>query len=254
MTPTERLDYISGCNKSFNGIICTQPTLKKICKEVGYDAYSKYLYLLSIDVDDFIEINGLQDLYNKLSDDDKESLYLFDLLKAEPHWRIMLIEALNFFICGDVIYDDNKKQINIIYNDKSFLLTKDIYEDLRYFIMTCACLKVEDKRPKKFYNETARKAYEMLMAKRKKQRKKKTKNGEDPNYQLWNMIGALSSKHPSYNLINIWDLTIYQLYDQFSRIQGQVQFDIYSCRWAVWGKDTFDYSLWFKQNQNDQSI
>ena len=254
MTPTERLDYISGCNKSFNGIICTQPTLKKICKEVGYDAYSKYLYLLSIDVDDFIEVNGLQDLYNKLSDEDKHILYLFDLLKTEPNWRLMLIESLSFFIDGDVIYNDKDKQIYVVYEKSSHIITNDIYEDLRYFIMTGACLKIEDKRPKKFYNETARKAYEMLMAKRKKQKKKKTKDGTDQNYQLWNMIGALSAKHPSYNLINIWDLTIYQLYDQFSRIQGQVQFDIYSCRWAVWGKDSFDYSLWFKQNQNDQSI
>ena len=55
------------------------------------------------------------------------------------------------------------------------------------------------------------------MKHREEMRKKPQK--VDPSFSLWNIIGAVTSRHPSLNLTNIWQLTVYQLYDQFARIR-----------------------------------
>jgi hypothetical protein len=65
--------------------------------------------------------------------------------------------------------------------------------------------------------------------------------------ELPNLVAAVSAKHNSYNLFNIWGLTVYQLYDQFARIDIGVQLDIYGTRWAAWGQDAFDTGIWFKR-------
>ena len=85
---------------------------------------------------------------------------------------------------------------------------------------------------------------------REEMRKKPQK--VDPSFSLWNIIGAVTSRHPSLNLTNIWQMTVYQLYDQFARVRDQVAFDVYSTRWAVWGKDKLDQSLWFKQERDNK--
>ncbi len=63
---------------------------------------------------------------------------------------------------------------------------------------------------------------------------------------LANIISALSIQHNSYNMTNIWSLTVYQLYDQFFRLNIKTQVDINSMRWAAYGTEAFDYNLWFK--------
>ena len=35
-------------------------------------------------------------------------------------------------------------------------------------------------------------------------------------------------------------------------VREQVAFDVYSARWAVWGKDKLDQSLWFKQERDNK--
>lgn len=80
---------------------------------------------------------------------------------------------------------------------------------------------------------------------------RKAKN-QDGNIDLLNLISAVSARGCGYTLFDIWDLTVYQLYDQFARMNVNVQMDIYSSRWAAWGRDDFDVSLWFKNLQSKE--
>ena len=59
------------------------------------------------------------------------------------------------------------------------------------------------------------------------------------------MVSALAVQHNSLNLSNIWDLTVYQLYDQFFRQNNKNQLDIHAMNYAGWGGE-FDPTSWFR--------
>ena len=108
---------------------------------------------------------------------------------------------------------------------RSGVLEKESYDQAREFIMRSACLEYKTKQSElRFYNKRAKEAWERLMKYREEMRKKPQK--VDPSFSLWNIIGAVTSRHPSLNLTNIWQLTVYQLYDQFARVRDQVAFDV----------------------------
>lgn len=92
------------------------------------------------------------------------------------------------------------------------------------------------------------------MEKLKKGREEKAKQTKaDKNMELGNIISAIANKSQSLNILNIWDLTIFQLWDCFSRLSNNNMYDIQSMSVAAWGdKDNhFDATAWFKRIDND---
>lgn len=249
----DKTALISGAPMRFGGILFRQPTLAQIYQDpdVGKTAYETYLYVIGMDVEQFLEATGLSDTYLSIDKEIREQIGVFDLLMAGGSLRELLLEALSFFIVGDIVYDPRSNTIQVHEGDTSRVLTKEVYDQCREFIMRSACM--EFKTPKSelhFYNKRAKEAWERLMKHKEEERRKPQK--VDPSYSIWNVIGAVAARHPSLNLTNIWQLTVYQLYDQFARLRGQVSFDIWSTRWAAWGKDKFDHALWFKQEQENK--
>ena len=243
---------ISGAPYRVGDIFCRQPTLGDIYKDknVGHDVYLSYLYVISMTVDRFLETTGMTDTFSGLSPEEQSSITIWDLLTFQPSWRSLTLEALNFFVDGEVVQDSTSGSIAVRTDDeKAVPITAELYEEMRRGILQCAGIHVEEAKPKGFYNNAARKLYEKSLALKKSRGSSKSK--ADANYDAWNIIGAVSARHPSYNLLNIWGLTVYQLYDQFARMQDGVQFDGVVCRWAVWGKDKFDFSAWFKKGPAD---
>ena len=74
-----------------------------------------------------------------------------------------------------------------------------------------------------------------------------TQKKEDKKLELANLISALASHSMSLNMSNIWNLTIYQLYDQFERQQIEDSYRSSLRSVSIWGdKDNkFDNTLWF---------
>ena len=70
----------------------------------------------------------------------------------------------------------------------------------------------------------------------------------DKNMELGNIISAVANKSHSLHIMNIWDLTIFQLWDCFSRLSNNSIYDIQSMSVAAWGdKDNhFDPTAWFQ--------
>lgn len=244
---------MSGSPLRIGGILFRQPDLGQIYRnpDIGSSVYESYLYVIGLDVEQFLQITGLTDIYMGLDAELREQIGIFDLLSTEPHWRELLINALSFFAVGTVYYDQDTHELLVAEGENHLVLTKEIYGKAREFIMRSACMKYKEQANElRFYNNRAKEAWERLMKHKEEMRKKPQKT--DPSYSIWNVIGAVTTKHPSINLINVWKLTPYQLYDQFARIRDLVSFDVFSTRWAVWGKDKFDYALWFKQDQDNK--
>ena len=90
----------------------------------------------------------------------------------------------------------------------------------------------------------------MIIKKLQKGRAEKAKQTKaDKNMELGNIISAVANKSQSLNIINIWDLTVYQLWDCFSRLSNNSIYDIQSMSVAAWGnKDNYcDATAWFKR-------
>ena len=66
--------------------------------------------------------------------------------------------------------------------------------------------------------------------------------------ELGNIISAVANFHPSLNEYNIWNLTVYQLWDSFYKLINNNIYTIQSTSVAVWGdKDKqFNINEWYK--------
>ena len=71
--------------------------------------------------------------------------------------------------------------------------------------------------------------------------------------ELGNIISAVANKSHSLNILNIWDLTVFQVWDCFSRLSNNSIYDIQSMSVAAWGNkdNAFDISAWFKRMDTD---
>ena len=92
-----------------------------------------------------------------------------------------------------------------------------------------------------------------LMKKIQKGRAESKKNTQtDENMELGNIISAVANKGNGLNILNIWDITIFQLWDCFMRLSNNNIYDIQSMSVAAWGnKDKyFDFTSWYKRIYN----
>lgn len=213
-----------------------QPTLGEIAA-VGYDLYQGYISTFLVKKSELLKSLGVED------GPEYDPYSLWDLMLAIPELRANLLAALEFFVVGDVSVENGN-----ICVDGQPLSNMDLH-DIAAAVAKISCIEMDDESQHVFASEKARRLWEKMQKGRAELRKAKNADG---NIDLLNLISAVSARGCGYTLLNIWDLTVYQLYDQFARINVGVQMDIYSSRWAAWGKDDFDVSLWFKNLQSKE--
>ena len=240
MSDISELDLISNANISYKGI-CTlhPPTLDEI-RKIGIEKYYFYLRVILIDLDTYLDTLKIRDSYNKLDDATKSQCSIFDFLIGMQDTRDSLQEALSFFIVEKLQYDSVSKAFLLIEKDSNNLtgaIDRNNFEEIKDAICQLSCMNrgaAQNKKPK---NKMA----EKILAKIKKGREELAKaNKEDVNKNIPNLISAIVTYHNSYNYENVWSLTVYQLYDLFSRLNMKKQLDM--AMMAAFSKD-FDYGI-----------
>lgn len=241
-----KLALILGRNIPIPGL-CTVKQIKlvDISDPELFDKYHQYLSIISYNTDDVVDLYGAREEYEKLSYDSRARIDAFSLLISVDFFRAILGEALQFFIEESIAFDQGiggffvcsgKKKISII--------NSETYKDVRDLILKSNFIKAEKAENEcVFANNKAR----AIFAKLKKGRKAKKETGE--SLSVADIVSSVSVQSNSYNLFNIRNLTIYQLYDQFYRLDTKTQIDVCSLKWAAWGTEPFDFSLWYKNKQ-----
>ena len=226
----DNYSMISGSPLKYEDM-CTvrQPTLGDI-RDIGYDTYQQIISTMLMTKDSILKVLGVDKKQ-------AEEISFYGLVCAIPEIRALLTQALSFFVLEPISWDADGLTIN------GQVASEFDMDSIRAMALDISNVKNDDVVPRKFASEKARQIWEKLNKGRESLRKAKK---EDVNMELANLIGAVSAQPCGYTLLNIWDLTVCQLYDQFARINVCVQLDIYGTRWAAWGKDDFDTSLWFK--------
>lgn len=264
-----KLDY--GTQISFEPIKLSigtiiKPTLKQISK-ISFEKFELYELLLKTTPESIytklLKDNGGLEYWDSLDEKSKDNMIIFDVIINDEKIRMLYIEMLNFFFQETVIFRESyllvlNKDVKdldmnkITTNDVCGVISKESLPQLFSVIQQiCGIYNEEDDIDNMKFKNEFQKQYILKML--KAQKKNESKKKADINLSVPNIISALTCIHPSINYTNIWDMTIFQLYDTFNRIQQNKMYDIDSTRVSVWGdeKKTFDFGLWYKNNYDN---
>lgn len=227
------------------GII--SPTLKEI-SSIGINTYQYYLSVMNMDLKSYFTMMNRPDLYEAFSNEEKSQLNLFDLLIRNEQSALLLKDILNFFIKETVVYSPINRCLSVMDNEKIIgIITKEVYPQVCDLICQRNCVKSAQNED--MSKTKSKKALEIMEKLQKGRAEKAKQNNEDKNMELGNIISAVAGKSHSINLLNIWDLTVFQIQDYFLRLSNNSIYDIQSMSVAAWGNknNSFDATAWFKR-------
>lgn len=240
----EKSDLISGEDIQVAMCHVRQIKLRDIKGSSMYKIYNKMIGTLSIGLNDIISADRAAELRSEVGD---AAVNVLDLMLLIPALQRDLIDALTFFLRERVVCDEVHQTV-LIFDQKECIgrLTPEIYEDICSVVMQANYMSDESLSPKKFRSKKAQATYEKI------QRLRPKKSNPNASFEIYNIISQVSAKSHTYNLLNIWDLTVYQLYDQFTSIRTNHIIDSSMLKWAAWGDESPDFDLWFKIKENNQ--
>lgn len=250
-----------------NGMSIRSPLLKEISK-LTFPVYQFYLGILLLDIESYyngLDQNPLKDdskygkqekeliqkirnEYESLTDEEKEWVQPIDIISFDPILLNNVEEALSFFLDCKVCYSyEHQAFIHVEHKKIAHTLPKSLYTEITDLILQRNGITrhiVSQEKPK-FKSKLAEKLY--YRTKQAEKKREKSRN-TDRDMDLPNIISAVAARHHSLNILNIWDITVYQLYDQFQRLQNNTLYDIQSMSVAAWGdeKNNFDAAQWYK--------
>lgn len=223
------------------------PTLREI-SSLGYNTYRHYLAVLSLDLDSYLSMTGMSELYALLSEEEKTKMTLFDLLLSSPPSCALIQNMLDFFMEGTVTFSESQHAFLVCADDgQTGLITRENYLTVCDLIGQRNYLK--PRRGEDLSKVKSKKALEIMKKLQKGRAEKEKLAKADQNMELGNIISAVANRSQSLHILNIWDLTVYQLWDCFARLSGNNLYNIQSMSVAAWGdkNHSFDASAWFKK-------
>ena len=250
------------------------PTINEI-KKITYSVYLTYIDYLIMDIPSYFSmleknienypnnqeikdtVSQLKNDYIELSEEDKSKLSILDIIKNDEYFIQILSLAFNFFFVEDVIFNhenacfylydgtvddsDEKVPTGIIFSGNYTAVTDLILSRVN------VKRKNNEENKMKFKNKKAAELY----AKMHPEEEKETQ--ENKRFELANIISSLSIHSKNLNLIDIGNLTVFQLYDQFQKQQIEDYYELMKRSVSVWGDsdNKFDVLGWLKLNNED---
>lgn len=199
--------------------------------------------------------------WDSLLDDEQDDMTLYDLILNDASLQKTYEEILNFFFVETVVFKEGmfvlfnnvEDASDVSLDDVCGVLNKEAFLQIIDLIQQICCIHAKDEIPKdmRFKNKLAKKLYEKMQ---KAEKEAKEQRKADINLSIPNLISSVSNKHPSISPFSVWDLTIFQLLDSFSRLQQNTMFGIDCTRVSVWGdeKKTFNAALWYKNGYDNR--
>lgn len=215
------------------------PTLREIWSpEITWNTYQMYLGLL---------------LMTPQAYGCEENISIFNLICSDTRLQKSYTAMFDFFLEENILWDGNS-QLFFTYNETDEnhqivpvgIICSDNFSELCDIILQkCGVERRDyDVDISTVKNHRAR---EILTNIQKGRKSASGKPKHDKNLELPNLITAVAVKSNSVNFTNIWDLTIYQFYEQFKKEQTGVYFDIQKMSVAAYGnnKNTFKGNEWY---------
>jgi hypothetical protein len=268
-----KLLLLGGDTIEVENLAITPYKLKEI-KKYGYTNYMKNLQWVSVSVDDFI--SSIQDIEKRIhleSEKSKLKAYDFYIKLGGEDLLLTLINTLKMIFKTDdvrvldesvIAIDFVKKGIMIVGEDGSIDIDSDKLDTLsedeimlvhrENFDQIIEVVKLQNylERPSSvksenaFADEETRKLMEHMEKMRKKvEAKKKAQKADEgeADIDIADIISAVSTKSHSINKLNVWELTLYQLYDEYARLELIDNYD-FSIKAMMAGAKDVDLKHW----------
>lgn len=224
------------------------------------DTYLSYVNILKMDKDTYYKITDMSekdiDALNKIFRERNLKLTVYDLIMLNEVLRNNMFLAIDFFFVEEVFFDKSSNTFSLFIPPKDKdgepvivgVISRDNFKDVFKVVLQRCAVDVSEEGDFDslvFKNEKARRNY-MKMQKGKKERVAKKEILD--KFDLGNIISALASKGNGINILNIWNLSIYNLYDQFDRSRHNKIDEIVARSISIWGdkNKTYDAESWFE--------
>lgn len=191
----------------------------------GYSEYMKCLNIMTLETKDFI-------------DDPPEEVHILELLMIYGGQEIesAFEEAMALFLRGDILFDKEDCRVFVKLNDEEInIVSKENYHEIQDVIKWQNYIKNFDEKKLDNFDpadEETRKLKEQMDAIARKRDELKKKQGqssdedEDSDIDFYDILSAISSKSYGVNELNVPELTVYQVYRKFKRMEIIDQYDI----------------------------
>ena len=226
--------FIRGKPYKINKTSIYLPTLSQIY-EKGLDVYFEYLYVLIMDFD---KIRGNDELNKETYYTDYELFIL--LLLSDQNFLNTALKALEYFTKdrfiftetaigsirrktsdGELHYASEQVDGELVLYD---VLTPDLWLKIREALSLAHWVPVPEERgPLK--GKAAEIADKLRRNKEEVARLKAKKNKGQPSTEIYELIASVCAHSTQYNLFNIWELSYYQFFDQFKRLQLDEEYE-----------------------------
>lgn len=184
----------------------------------------------------------------------EDNISMFDLICSDIRLQASYAAMFDFFLEENILWDENNR-LFFTYKEKDkdnqiipagIICAENFPELCDIILQKCGIERKDyDVDASKIKNK---RALEILTKIRQGRQSASGKSKHDKNMDLPNLVTAVAVKSNSINFTNIWDLTIYQFYEQFKKEQAGVYFDIQKMSVAAYGntKNTFKGNEWYK--------
>lgn len=208
---------------------------------IGIWTYHFYLDLLLWDKDEYIRFLKLLGIRKTELLEQNIKLETFDVATLMSPTCKLLCEAMAFFLTENLVWEEKMhrfccvdkvsgKQIGYI-DRKNFEEVREIMLQMNYVKTLPKKVKHSSKRSQTLWEQ----AQKYL---------NNSKSQEDKNATIGNVISKLCAVSNSYNLLNVYDLTVYQLYDQYFQCSYLKVTDLNERIFSQHGGKDFKMGMW----------
>lgn len=243
-------DLLSGIPIYVKGIgHFRSPRIKELHPSVGigYQQYNIHINILSWDKLDLINVVKGISKKQYLLFEKADKLNAFDIISLQPYLLTMVKSSLEFFMCEILKWDENNKKFITMSKNNPTEIIGEInrlnYDETRDMVLQMNYVNIsKDESPMKHFSKRAKEAWEKAQ---KFLQTESKKSKENKSFRLCNVISKLSVLPTGYTLFNIYDLTVFQLYDQFIQYGYLRAMDLNERAYSVNGGD-YKFESWLK--------
>lgn len=229
------------------------PKLKELKPTEGIGSWNYNLFLSALswskeDVIKFLRVSTHQPLKAL---DKADKLNTFDIFCIREYERRLLQDAMSFFITEEILWNEKKRCFETYTKENGKYvgtINRNNYEEVKDMMLQMNYINVgKSANPAKHSSEKAKNLWEIAQQRLKEQ---SAKAGEKKETTLGNVISKICAAGIGYNLLNIYELTVFQLYDQFFQYGYLRVSDLNERAFTIHGGKNFKIEAWLKPITN----
>lgn len=216
---------------------------------IGYSTYKTYLNFLAWDKEQLLQYVALM-WHGKCEKLHNPQLATFDVATLFIQTREFYRGILSFFMLEDLVWDERRRCYLVIAHDGDRSNVGEInrsnFDQVRKMMLQLNFIGLNtDQVPESSYaNDKAKEWWEKAQEHLKQNAAASTQKEDKPAYHLSNIISKVCTTHPSYNLINVFELTVFQLYDAFFQLGYMRSIALNERIFTNYGGETFNFDDW----------